>query len=174
MNRYYYETPMWSVTALCSVAVLLAFLCFAAFHYWAGWAGGAPTVIRWLLLLMGLVFLTAGIRPRHWRPWRYFYADEDGPSECPETKDTKWLMVPWARIGSIKRRTFYGRYKGPSIELLLKDDEIDPFFTADKLTKRFSGRPALENGFFTVGYSNDFINIDHAVRTLNQMKGKHT
>ena len=167
---------MWAVAMLCSVAIVLSFLCLIAFHYWAWWANEEPIVIRWLLLLIGLGFLTAGIRPGNWKPWRYFYADNNGihfPSECPEKKDTKWLLVPWRHVGSIKKEVFYGRHKGPSIELLLQDDEINRFFRDVKLAKMFFGREVQENGFFKVGYSNAFKSIDHAIRVMNELKEKH-
>lgn len=176
-KKYYYETPMWAVVILCSVAALVAITCFMAFYYWVEWADEEPIAIKWLLLIIGLGFLIVAIRPGNWQPWRYFYADSAGihfPSECPQTKNTTWLLVPWNHVGNIRREVFLGRSKGPSIELQLQDDEIDRFFHNDKLAKKFFGREVRKNGFFKVGYSNAFKSIDDTVRILNEFKGRST
>jgi hypothetical protein len=175
VTKYDYEAPIWAVVLLCFSAIAIAFLCFIAVLYWDRWAEEDPIIIRWFLLLIGLGFLIAGIRPRNWKPWRYFYADSDGihfPSECPDTKGTTWLIVPWERVGNIKKEMFYNRRKGPSIELRLQEEEITKFFHDVKLTKMFFGMNVLENGFFKVGYSNAFKSADEAVRILNDFKSR--
>jgi len=174
-EKYYYETPMWAVAVLCSIALVLSLLFFTAFHYWDQWGSGGPRIIKWFVFIIGLGFLVAGTRPRNWKPWRYFFADSHGmhfPSECPETKYTQWLLVPWTHVGIIKEEIFLNRYKGPSIELQLKDYEIDRFFRDVRLTKMFFGKPDRENGFFKVGYSNAFRDTDNAVRVLNEFKSR--
>jgi hypothetical protein len=169
--EYRYETPMWIVIILCSVAVSVSMACLLAFNYWDQWAGDAPPFIKWLLLVMSFVFLTAGLRPNNWKPWRYFYADDSGihfPSECPETKSTEWLTVPWERVGKIRKETFVSRHKGPSIELLISDHEINRFFRDVKLTRAFFNNEISQNEYFKVGYSNLFQKADRAVRILNE------
>lgn len=173
-RKYDYETPMWAVAILCSLAVVFFFLCVIAF---TKWLHDEPIFVKWFVLLIGIGFLTAGIRPRNWKPWRYFYADNEGihfPSECPETKGTTWLLVPWDRVGSIKEDVFYGGHQGLSIELLLQDGEIHRFFRNLKLTKMFFGQEVRENGYFNVGYRNAFKSIDTAVSILNEFKQRHT
>ena len=168
---------MWAVAALCLLAIGFSILCFIAFEHWDRWAGEAPPLLRWFFLLMGAIFLIGGFRPRNWKPWRYFIADRFGihfPSESPETNITEWLMVPWKRVGDIKKDVFYGGYKGPSIELVLSDEEIDRFFRNDKLTRKIFGRQIRDKGFFRVGYSNAFQRPEQAVRILNQFKESFT
>ena len=175
--KYFYEAPIWVVAILCSFAVVVSVACFMMFWNWQQWNSVEPQIIRWLFLVMALGFLVAGIKPTNWKRWRYFYADDAGihfPSECPETKDTEWLIVPWKQVGEIKKDVFYSRYKGPSIELLLSDDEITRFFRGLRLTKMFLAEDIVQNGYFTVGYSNAFKSADNAVRTLNEYKSKHT
>ena len=82
-------------------------------------------------------------------------------------------MVAWNRVGNIKNEMFLDRYRGPSIELLLSDDEINGFFRKDRKTKIFFGRGIRENGYFKVGYSNAFKNTDKTVRVLNEYKSDY-
>lgn len=174
-EKYYYETPMWAVALLCLGAILLSFLFVGAFYYWERWFSNEPNIIRWFFLFIGSAFLIAGVRPRNWKPWRYFFADNDGlhfPSECPETKNTKWLLVTWNRVGCIKKEVFYSHHKGPSIELQLQSDEINLFFRDIKSVKIFFDEKTQENGFFKVGYSNAFKNADHTAKILNEFKRK--
>ena len=173
LEVYYYETPQWAVVILCSFFLIASAPCFMAFYYWNHWAGDAPILIKWLFFAMWAMFLAVGLMPRNWKPWRYFYADRQGlhfPSECPQTANTMWLQVPWKNVGTIERRTFYGGEKGPSIELILTDEEIDRFFRNDKLARKIFGRKIRDNGYFRVGYSNAFKRIDKAVRILNELR----
>ena len=172
-ERYNYEIPIWAVAALCFAALAVSLLSFAGFYYWHLWAGEAPIFFKWFLFLMGSVFLVIGIKPNNWKPWRYFYADIQGihfPSKCPETRDTKWLLVPWERVGAIKKEKFVDLTIGPSIELKLSEDEINQFFRNLKLTKMSFGHAVREDGYFKVGYSNAFKNVDNAVRILNDFR----
>jgi hypothetical protein len=168
-----YGTHRWAAASLCTLSVVIAVLCFAAFYNWNTWAGQAPALIRWFLLLMGLIFLLSGTMPKNWRPWWYFIADAHGlrfPSQCPQTANTQWLLVPWNRIGTVKKELFYDRFKGPSIELDLQDPEIDRFFRDVQLKKMFFDKALRENGFFKVGYSNAFMKVDDVVDTLNKLR----
>ena len=170
---YSYETPRWAVIFLCVVSIAISLLCFTGFYGYRMWASEAPTLLKWLILLIGMGFLIVAIRPRNWRPWRYFVADAQGirfPSECPETENTQWLLVPWQRIGNISKEVFYDRFKGPSIALILSDEEIETFFRDIKLKKKFFNRQADEGGYFKVGYSNAFIRADKAVKILSEYK----
>ena len=172
-QRYYYETPMWAVAILSAISVAVSVLFYLAFDNWEKWSGDSPNMLKWLFFAMSIVFFVAGIKPRNWKPWRYFYADKAGihfPSECPETKNTEWLAVPWSRVGSIQKELFINRYKGPSIELLLDEQEINNFFKDVKLTKMFLGNEVREKGYFKVGYSNAFKGTDKAVKILNEYK----
>lgn len=175
--KYRYETPIWAVRLLCTFAIAVSIACFAGFFIWVHWAGNAPVVSRWALLLIAVGFLLAGLKQSNWKPWRYFYADDIGihfPSECPETKDTKWLSVPWVKVGNIQKEHFVSRQVGPTLELLLSKQEIDQYFRDVKLTKLFFGKKPVENGYSKVGYSNVFNNPDKAVRVLNEYKEKYT
>ena len=123
---------------------------------------------------MSLVFFHRRYQAlQNWRPWRYFYADKYGihfPSECPGTKNTEWLSVPWDRTGRIRKETFLNRTKGPSIELSIDDEDIERFFKDVKLTRMFFDRAIREQGYFTVGYTNAFEPADRAVGILNDFK----
>ena len=176
VKKYSYETPLWAVAILCGFSIIVAILSFTVFINWEHWSSGYPKILKWLFLIMAIIFFIAGIKPQNWKPWRYFYADKSGihfPSECPETKNTKWLTIAWSRVGIIKNELFLDRYRGPSIELLLRDDEINGFFTKDRQTKIFFGRDTRENGYFKVGYSNAFNNTDKTVRILNEYKSDY-
>lgn len=171
--KYRYETPFWAVMLLYSVSGIAAIVCIFAFFYWYHWANDAPLIIRWFLLIIALCFLVVTINPKNWKPWRYFYADDVGihfPSECPETKNTEWLTVPWSQVGEIKKELFFNRNKGPSIELMLSDIEINIFFRDLKLTKIFVEKNVAKNGYFKVGYSNVFKSTDATVKALNDYK----
>ena len=173
-GKYYYQTPFWAVVTLLSLTIIFAILCFVIFF---NWPNDDPVLVKWIVLIIGLVTLSAGFRPLNWQAWIYFYADDEGihfPSKCPKTKDATWLLVPWVNVGSIKNDLFYGRKKGISIELVLKDIEIEHYFRNLKLTKVIFGQEVRENGFFTVGYSNLFNRIDTAVNVLNEFKQKNT
>lgn len=173
-ETYSYETPSWAVGILCllSVAIAVAFLLGAA--TWSRWADGAPGIVRWLLVLVGLVFAFAGLKPGNWKPWRYFLADESGlrfPSECPETPRTDWLVVPWSRVGEIRVDRFHDASSGVSIELELTDEEIGRYFRDVGSKKLIFGEKLRDgSGTFRVGYSNRFRNRERAVATLNRLK----
>ena len=177
-ERYDYGTPKWAVVMLCAIAIAVSLLCFTGILYWRAWAAQAPIILRWIILLpMGLVFLVAGLKPGNWKAWRYFYADPQGihfPSECPETGNTQWLSVPWKHVGAIKKEVFYSRYKGPSIELSLQDEEINRFFGDIKLKRLFFDKAARRDGYFKVGYSNAFMRPDDVVKVLNEFKENYT
>ena len=175
--KYRYETPLWAVMLLCCVSGIIAIACVFAFFYWHQWANDAPLIIRWFLLVMALCFLIVVFNPKNWKTWRYFYADDVGiqfPSECPETKHTKWLAVPWTHVGEIKKELFFNRSKGPSIELMLSDSEINLFFRDIKSTQIFLEKGVAKNGYFKVGYSNIFKSADLAVKILNNYKFVNT
>jgi hypothetical protein len=60
----------------------------------------------------GFIFLFADAMPKNWKPWWYFIADAHGlrfPSQCPQTKKSQWLSVPWDRVGTVKKESFYDR-----------------------------------------------------------------
>lgn len=176
-EKYYYETPIWAVTILCGIAVVVATLSFMAFNNWEKWNGESPQFLKWLFLVISIVFLVAGIKPGNWKPWRYFYADRTGihfPSECPATKNTEWLAVPWNRVGCIQKELFINRYKGPSIELSLSDEEIEKYFKDVKFTKMFFGTEESESEYIKVGYTNAFKNADKVVSALNEYKRMYT
>jgi hypothetical protein len=175
-SEYCYGTPRWAAVSLGTLSIVVALLCVAAFYSWRLWAAQAPVLIRWFLLFMGFIFLLSGASPKNWRPWWYFTADAHGlrfPSQCPQTGNTQWLLVPWNRVGTVKKELFYDRFKGPSIELDLQDSEIDRFFRDVKLKKMFFDKAPRENGFFKVGYSNAFMKTDGVVGALNELKRKH-
>jgi len=176
-KTYHYGTPIWAVAALSFVALLMSLASFTAAYQWDQWAGQAPVIIRWSLFVMGLIFLVAVIRPGNRKSWTYFYADKHGihfPNECPETKNTNWLVVSWAHIGMIQEEMFLSRCKGLSIELTLTEAEVDKFFSDVKLTKIFFRKKERENGYFKVGYCNAFKRTDDAVRILNHFKKAYT
>jgi len=146
----------------------------SAFFYWDSLARQEPAGIRWLVLIIGLGFLGAGVRPRNWKPWKYFSADKQGmqfPSECPQTANTRWLRVPWERIGTLKEEVLANGSKGMSVELRIEDSEISEFFGSDRLAKKLSGRQLRENGYLKIGYSNAFQRTGDAVRALNDLRG---
>lgn len=173
MQLYQYETPIWAVRSLCVFAITVSIACLFGFIYWFEWAGATPLAIRWLFFAIAMVFLLAGLKPRNWKAWRYFYADSSGvhfPSECPETEATHWLSVPWNEVGKIQKERFVNRYVGPTLELSISEQEIDSYFCDVKLKKQFFNRIPVENGYFKVGYSNAFKNPDNAVKVLNAFK----
>lgn len=175
-HDYDYETPVWAVVLLSVLSLVFGLVAFWGFSCWAECAGDSPQFIKWLFLAISLVFLAAGIRPGNWRPWKYFYADKAGmhfPSECPATRDTDWLTVPWSRVGSIKVGVFANRTKGPSIELRLTDQEIERYFNDIRMTKMFLSGEVRNNGYFQVGYSTVFKNADKAVAILNELKKRY-
>ena len=172
-SGYRYETPPWAARALCLLAFLLATGSAVLAYYWNAWGGNAPAIIRWLLVLMAVVFAAAALNPRHWKAWCYFRADHDGlwfPSECPQTGGTRWLQVPWSSVLGIEAVRFYDRFPGVELTLALRDDAIDTFFRDLKLKNRILGQ-ARENGAsgFKVGYSSSFQNTDRAVATLRKL-----
>ncbi len=73
------------------------------------------------------------------RPGDIFYADSNGiyfPNEYPETRNTEWLLVPWEKIGRIKKEKFTNLTEGPTIEIRLNDSDINQYFRNVKLTNQ--------------------------------------
>lgn len=159
-------------------SLVLSLLCFIGVYFWGDWAAQSPIIIRLLLLAMGLVFLSSSISLANQKSWRYFYADKSGihfPDECPETKSTRWLDVPWEHVGTIKKETFLSRTKGLSIELQLEENEANKYFRDIKLAKLLLGHVDRESGYFKVGYSNNVFNrLDDTISILNDFKKNHT
>jgi hypothetical protein len=173
-ETYSYETPSWAVITLCMAAVGIAAACLLGAYTWSRWADGAPGIVRWLLVLVGIVFAFAGLKPGNWKPWRYFVADASGlhfPSDCPETANTTWLVVPWSKVGEIRADRFHDRSSGVSMALQLTDEEIRRYF-GDVAAKKviFSEKVREGSNTFRVGYSNLFRDRDRAVAALNRLK----
>ena len=172
-ERFNYGTPLWAVTLLCSISLILSSLALLAFINFEHWSAGSSSFLKWLLLLLSFIFLVVAIKPNNWKPWIYFYADSTGlhfPSDCPETRGTQWLTVPWSRVQSIKKERFTNRFMGPVIKLDISDAEISKFFKDSQLAKQFFYHTESDTRYFTIGYSNAFINTDKAVNTLYTYK----
>ena len=92
------------------------------------------------------------------------------PFECPKSRNAEWSSVPWQSIDTIKTEVFYDRYKGPAVELLLDDDQINRFFRDVRLKKAFFDRAERVNGYFRIGHSNAFMKNGDVVKTLNTLK----
>ena len=177
-QRYSHEPPMWAVATLCSLLIAIGLLLLAGAYYWSQLAHDSPAFVKWLLGAVGLVLILGGARPGNWQPWQRFYADSEGisfTSQCPAAKDTKWLHVPWNRVGTIKKARFVNRSYGPTIELKLGEDEIAQFFRYMQLANKLSGRPKRDEEYFTVGYSNNlFQRTDTVVKVQNRLKANYT
>ena len=122
-------------------------------------------------------FLAAGMRPRNWQQWTYFTASAEGlafPSDVPLTKSSTWLIVPWNRVGEIKVSRFIRNTKGPSIEVLISENEKDKYFPEKRVMENIFGNPANDINYTVVGYSNAFINKERTVRIINELKQKYT
>lgn len=171
-ETYYYETPMWGVRLLCVVAIAVSLFCVFTVVYFLVKKPYIDWPFTIMLSAMAIGFGIAGGKPRNWQPWVYFFADDTGlhfPSDCPATAKTRWLTVPWERVGEISKQKMYKQCTGVLLQLLLEPDEIDQFFQNLKLTQKILGQKSSAP-YFSVGYCNDFKNTDDAVEILNSMK----
>ena len=182
-QHYVYEPPKWAARMLSIVALLFATLMWVAFVFAMRSAHGSEHPSNYMFLFIALGFTFVGSKPRFWHAWVYFYADREGlhfPNQCPATAKTKWLTVPWSRVGEIEEKILMdggnGRCKGISLNLLLHNGEIDNFFRNLKLTRNilggvFGNRSPSE--YFPVSYCNAFKKTASVVAILNSMKKQY-
>ena len=58
MNRVFkYETPSWCAKLMCSVYFLISGIFLVAYGTYGNWAGNSPWVLKYVFLILSLVFL---------------------------------------------------------------------------------------------------------------------
>ena len=171
--KFWYGTPLWAVRIMLIVSIILSGLFFTMAYSYDSWATNNPAFIKYFIYVLSISFLAAGVRPRNWQQWTYFAATKEGlvfPSDVPLRKHSTWLLVPWDRVGEIKITRFLGGTRGPSIEILIGPEEKQRYFPEKRIMENVFGNPASNKRYTVVGYSTGFINKEHAVKLLNEIK----
>lgn len=169
-----YETPSWGAKLICALYALLALPSFIAFYTYDQWAGDAPTILSYLILLVGIVFILSALKPSNWKGWIYFMADEKGlyfPHEEQQPAEDTSLFVPWEHVGTIRTERLYGGKSGLSIEIDTNFDDLEHHFSRQRLVNKLLGFNQERNGYYVVAYANNgFQGLDQVVDTLCRLK----
>ena len=175
-KKFNYETPPWGAKLICAVYFCISLFFFSIYYNFESWIGNSPAFIKYFILMLSIVFLLVVLKPSNRRGWVYFSANDKGlyfPFDCQKVASPE-LLVPWSKVGVIKKETLYNGVYGITIELKLSDDEVNSHFKNLKRLNKFLGFEFKRNGFYVIGYSNNsFQKISDVVFTLNEIKSKN-
>lgn len=113
-----------------------------AFSTYGSWAGNSPVFLKYIFVILGLLFLLPVLKPTNWHGFVYFTADNNGlnfPTSFNEANNKSTLCVAWKDVGLIKSENLYSQVKGVSIELNISQTDINSHFENAALTNKLLG-----------------------------------
>jgi hypothetical protein len=156
--------------------MLLSGIFLFSFSAYDRWAADSPSILRYAFLILGLIFLFVSIKPKNWKGWVYFTADDYGvhfSSPLSQGKEQTFLDVKWDNVGNIKSEALYGGVNGISIELKVSQIDVDLYFSETARANKILGFNQMRGDFFVVAYSNNaFQKIPNVVLRLKEIKTK--
>ena len=175
MNRVFkYETPPWGAKLVCSIYILISGVFLVAYDTYGSWAGNSPWALKYVFLILGLVFLLISLNPKNWKGWVYFIADDNGihfPSTPSRSEAPKFLDVKWENVGNIKQEKLYGGVYGISIELKISQRDVDMHFSRVARANKILGFNQMRGEYFVIAYANNaFQKLPAVVSKLLDMK----
>lgn len=178
MNRVFkYETPAWGAKLICSAYFLVSVILLISYGTYENWAGNSPWLLKYFFLILGLMFLLVSLKPKSWKGWVYFIADDNGlhfpSSPSPSDKPT-FLNVKWEDVGIIKKEKLRGNEIGVTIELKITRTEIDSYFRNVARANKILGCNQMRGEYFVIAYGNNaFQKISHVVKQLLAIKSQN-
>jgi hypothetical protein len=175
MNRTFkYETPPWGAKLICSAYFLISGVFMTSYGTYESWAGNSPWALKYFFLILGLVFLFMSLKPKNWKGWVYFSADDYGihfPSSPSPMENPTFLDVSWENVGNIKQEKLYGGVYGVTIELKISQREVEENFSNEALANKILGFSQKRGEYFVIAYANNaFQKLPAVVHQLLDMK----
>jgi hypothetical protein len=178
MNRIFkYETPAWGAKLICFFYMLVSVVFFIAFSTYEDWSANSPWLLKYVFLIVGLIFLLVPLNPKNWKGWVYFTADDYGihfPSSYSPSDELTFLDVKWKNVGNINKEQIYGGIYGVSIELKISQSEIDSYFSNVTSANKILGFNQMRGDYYVIAYANNaFQKIAYVVEHLSAIKGEN-
>ncbi len=173
-TRFLYQTPPWALKL-----ILMIFFLVGCFFAWIAYNFQTlfpqeNIFFQYFIGFLSVAFFFSVGHPRNHRPIPQFIADTRGILFEGENKKED-LLVPWECVGQIQIDRVDGEWDGLTIQILIKDVDIQRNFRSIKLTKKILRQPLRNSdGYFVIGFADAFVNRKKTVQILNEMKNAYS